>query len=94
MSNKDRKFNPLIADQGRKLIGEFFKNRRIDLGMTQGDLCRCAGLTQPQLSKFEEGNQNVTINTLLALAGCLRLKLFFEESDPNSVAGFEPINEN
>lgn len=62
--------------------------------MTQKDLCKSAGLTQPHLSNFEEGIQNVTINTLLALSGCLRLKLYFEEKDPNTVAGFEPLNQN
>ncbi len=92
--DKNRKFNPEIADIGRIKIGEFFKSRRIELGLTQGELCNCAGLTQPQLSRFEEGNQNITINTMLALGGCLRLKIFFEEADPNSVAGFEPLNKN
>ena len=89
-----RKFNPEIADKAREVMGQFFRERRVELGMTQGDLCRCAGLTQPQLSRFEEGNQNLTINSLLALAGCLRLKIFFETADPNTVAGFEPLNEN
>lgn len=89
-----RKFNTEIADKAREVMGQFFRDRRIELRMTQGDLCRCSGLTQPQLSKFEEGNQNLTINSLLALAGCMRLKIFFETADPNTVAGFEPLNEN
>lgn len=89
-----KKFNPEIADKAREVMGQFFRERRIELGMTQGDLCKCAGLTQPQLSRFEEGNQNLTINSLLALAGCLRLKIFFETADPNTVAGFETLNEN
>lgn len=92
--DKNRKFNPQVAEKARELIGAFFKERRIELGMTQQDLCNCAGLNQPQLSRFEEGNQNVTINTLIALGGCLRLKVFFEEADPNTVAGFQPLNEN
>jgi transcriptional regulator with XRE-family HTH domain len=94
MSHKDRKFNPQVADKFRELTGDFFKTRRIELGMTQGDLCRCAGLTQPQLSRFEEGNQNLTINSLAAVAGCLRIKITYEEMDYNTPAGFEPINEN
>lgn len=93
MTNQ-KKFNPEIADKARGMIGLFFRDRRNELGMTQGDLCQCAGLTQPQLSRFEEGNQNLTINSLLALAGCLRLKMYFETADPNSVAGFEPLEEN
>lgn len=90
----DKKFNPEIAKIARELTGDFFKNRRMALGLTQSDLCKCAGLTQPQLSRFEEGNQNLTINSLIALAGCLRIKILYQEMDYNTPAGFEPINEN
>jgi transcriptional regulator with XRE-family HTH domain len=94
MSNKDRKFNPKVADKARELLGQFFRERRIELGMTQSDLANCAGIRQHHLSQFENGTQNVTINVLLALAGCLRLKMYFETADPNTVAGFEPLEEN
>lgn len=94
MSNKDKRFNPAIADKFRELTGEFFRERRIELGMTQGDLCRCAGLTQPQLSRFEEGTQNLTINSLVALAGCLRMEIQFITKDPESVPGFPEQSKN
>lgn len=94
MSHKDRKFNPKISDKFRELTGKFFKERRQELGMTQGDLCRCAGMTQPQLSRFEDGEQNITINNLAALAGCLRMEIQYVTKDPNSVAGFDSPNQN
>jgi transcriptional regulator with XRE-family HTH domain len=90
----DRKFNPEIADKFRELTGQFFKKRREELALTQSDLCQCAGLTQPQLSRFEEGNQNVTVNTLAALSGCLRIKIEYEEMNYNTPAGFEAIGKN
>jgi transcriptional regulator with XRE-family HTH domain len=90
----DRKFNPEIADKFRELTGQFFKRRREELSLTQSDLCKCAGLTQPQLSRFEEGNQNVTVNTLAALSECLRIKIEYEERDYNTPAGFEAIGKN
>jgi len=92
--DKNIKFNRQVSDKFRELTGQFFKKRREELALTQSDLCKCAGLNQPQLSRFEEGNQNVTVNTLIALGGCLRLKILFEEADPNTVAGFEPLTEN
>lgn len=94
MSDKDKKFNPEIADKFRELTGKFFKERRQDMGMTQGDLCRCAGLTQPQLSRFEEGQQNITINNLAALVGCLRMEIQYITKDPKSVPGFTDNSRN
>lgn len=94
MSDKDRKFNPEIANKFREFTGAFFKERRLELGMTQGDLCRCAMLTQPQLSRFEEGQQNITINNLAALAGCLRMEIQYITKDPDSVPGFPKIEKN
>lgn len=86
-----KKYNPLVSDKFRELTGQFFKRRREELALTQSDLCKCAGLTQPQLSRFEEGNQNVTVNTLAALSGCLRIKIQYEEMDYNTLAGFESL---
>lgn len=94
MSDKDKRFNPAIADKFRELTGEFFRERRVELGMTQGDLCRCAGIDQPSLSKFEKGQQNVTINTLVAMAGCLRMEIQFITKDPESVPGFPESSKN
>jgi len=94
MSHKDKRFNPEIADIFRKLTGEFFRKRRIELGMTQGDLCKCAGLNQPQLSRFEEGNQNLTINSLAALAGCMRMEIQYITKDQESVPGFPKNSKN
>jgi transcriptional regulator with XRE-family HTH domain len=88
------KFNAQVSDKFRKRTGQFFKKRREELCLTQSDLCKCAGLTQPQLSRFEEGNQNVTVNTLAALSGCLRIKIQYEEMDYNTPAGFEAIGKN
>ena len=92
--DKDRKFNPEIADIAREQIGQFFKDRREELKMTQGDLSTCSGVLQYQISNFEKGKQNLTINSLLTLSGCLRLKIFFETADPTTVAGFKELNEN
>jgi transcriptional regulator with XRE-family HTH domain len=89
-----KKFNPEIADKFRLLTGEFFRDRRMELGMTQKELCECSGLDQPNLSRFEKGIGNVTINTMVALAGCLRMEIQFHKKDPNTVPGIDPVSPN
>ena len=94
MSNKNRKFNPEIAKVARELTGKFFRERREELGLTQGQLAEQAGMLQYQVSKFESGEQNITINNLFALAGCLRVKILYEEMNQNTPAGFQPSEKN
>lgn len=91
---KDRKFNPEIADIAREKIGKFFRSRRESLGMTQQQLAQCAGIQQWRVSAFEDGKANITINTLLAIAGCLRVGVTFEEKDSDSPAGFRGVDPN
>jgi transcriptional regulator with XRE-family HTH domain len=91
----DKKFNPKIADIARKKTGEHFRNRREELGLSQSELGSCAGLKQQHhLSRFENGLQNIGINNLFALAGCLRMEIQFITKDPNSVPGFPENSDN
>ena len=89
-----KKFNPEIATISRKLIGEAFRNRREELGMLQIQLAECTGLTQRAISSFESGNQNITLNSLIALGGCLRMEIQFHTKDPDSVPGFDKPSDN
>lgn len=86
---KDRKFNSEITDITREKIGKFFRSRRESMGITQEQLAKCAGTQQWRVSAFEDGKANITINTLQAIAGCLRVGVTFEEKDSDSPAGFE-----
>lgn len=92
--SKDKKFNPEVAKVALKLTGEFFRNRRKELGMTQSELADCAGIRQHYLSAFENGEQNISFNVLMALGGCLRLEVQYITKDPKSVPGFPSQNEN
>jgi transcriptional regulator with XRE-family HTH domain len=91
---KDKKFNPQVAKVALKLTGEFFQKRRKELGMTQTELANCAGTRQHYLSAFENGEQNISFNVLMALAGCLRLEIQYITKDPKSVPGFPDQGEN
>ncbi|MBC7418410.1 MAG: helix-turn-helix transcriptional regulator [Pedobacter sp.] len=91
-----KKFNPAVANQARILIGSFFRERRKELGLKLSELAEMTGTTQPQLTRFENGEQNITINTLFALCGCLRIKPYFEEVEDleNEVPGFGKVDLN
>jgi transcriptional regulator with XRE-family HTH domain len=86
--SKDKKFNPEVAKIALKLTGEFFRDRRKELGMSQTQLANCAGIRQHYLSAFENGEQNISFNVLIALSGCLRLEIQYVTKDLESVPGF------
>lgn len=88
-----RKFNPKIADEGRKIIGKFLRDRREELGWSQQQLAECAGVKRLTIIHVEAGKPSET-NTLLAILGCMRGKIFIEWQDINSVAGMEPMGKN
>lgn len=92
--DKDKKFNPEVAKVALKLTGEFFQKRRKELGMTQTELANCAGTRQHYLSAFENGEQNISFNVLMALAGCLRLEIQYITKDPESVPKFPDSSKN
>ncbi len=44
-------------------------------GLTQADVARKAGLTQPSISKYETGEREVTLGTAMRLAAALDITL-------------------
>lgn len=92
MSNK--KFNTAVADQARKLIGELFQKRRLELNLSIYDLAQMTDILPDDIVSFEKGTQNIPLNSLLSLCGMLRIKLYFEHGEINHVPGFSPIELN
>ena len=92
--DKDKKFNPEVSKIALKLTGEFFRERRKELGLTQKQLADCAGIRSHYLGAFENGQQNISFNVLMALAGCLRLEIQYHTKDPESVPGFPEQSKN
>ena len=88
------KFNPKIADIARKKIGEFVKQRRNELGITQPELAEAVGVRIATISDFEKGKSNIGINTLIGILGVLRIEIQFIEKDPESMPGFDAPNKN
>lgn len=58
-------------------LGERIKQRRMDLGWTQDQLCTKAGISTSFLSDLENGKRSVSASNLLDIARALSVSLDF-----------------
>ena len=58
-------------------VGERIKQRRLELGWTQDQLCTKAGLSNSFLSELENGKRSVSASNLLDIARTLSVSLDF-----------------
>lgn len=90
--DKNKRFNPQVADHARKHFGEFIRNRRKELKLSATELAAMMGVHRNAITGIENGSANYTINVLFAALGCLRIAIHLEEKDPdNDVPGFGSI---
>ena len=61
------------ADQLQQVFGANVRRRRLELGITQGELARRAGVPQPNISDIENGKQSPTFPTLARIAEALSI---------------------
>lgn len=64
-------------DEARRafLIGEAIRERRLALGLSQTEVAKRAGMTQPALSRLESGGTVPTIPVLDRIAAALEAEL-------------------
>ena len=55
-------------------VGRIIMRARIENGLSQKDLAFKAGMNQSDISRIEEGKQNVTLETLASLCKVLNIK--------------------
>jgi len=55
-------------------IGNFFKEKRLKLGLTQKELALKIGMIQADISRIESGKRNITLETLIKLCKALKIK--------------------
>ena len=55
-------------------VGQLIRKRKIEQGFTQTELARKVSITQPDLSKIEEGKKNITLFTLGRICKVLGIK--------------------
>jgi HTH-type transcriptional regulator / antitoxin HipB len=63
-------------------IGRRVRQRRQDLGLTQKELADRLGITSPNITIIEHGEQNLTIRTLVKLADALGMTVVVDLVDP------------
>lgn len=54
-------------------LGQKVQETRISKGMTQNELCEKAEIARSQLTRLEQGDLNITMNTLKSLADALQV---------------------
>ncbi|GAA0957117.1 helix-turn-helix transcriptional regulator [Actinocorallia libanotica] len=83
--------SPAYIEAGHALaLGQAVYDRRTALGISQAELARRAGMTQPQISNIEGGDSVPTLPLLTRLAGALDASLTIRLDDSDSTFVFTP----
>ncbi len=62
-------------DITREEVITLFRNYRKELGMTQSQLGQKAGVTQPNITRFESGNYNPSLEFMVRIAAAMGKKV-------------------
>lgn len=54
---------------------DIYKQYRKELGLTQSELGKRAGISQPNITRFESGNYNPSLEFLVRIAGAMGKKV-------------------
>lgn len=54
-------------------IGENLKRKRIEKNVTQAELAKKLGVSQPMLAQLERGTKNLTVNMAKEIANALKI---------------------
>ena len=77
----------IIMENGEKILLEtqqkvtiqrtvdIYKQYRKELGLTQSELGKRAGISQPNITRFESGNYNPTLEFLVKIVGAMGKKV-------------------
>ena len=77
----------IIMENGEKILLEtqqkvtiqrtldIYKQYRKELGLTQSELGKRAGISQPNITRFESGNYNPSLELLVKIAGAMGKKV-------------------
>lgn len=62
-------------DQRLRQIGQRVRDRRQELALSQRGLAERLGVSPPNITRIEGGNQNLTVDTMCKLAEALEMPL-------------------
>lgn len=65
----------------RNEVIKLYRNYRKQMGLTQTELGKRAGISQPNVTRFESGNYNPTLEFMVKMAAAMgkRVKVSFED---------------
>ena len=99
MASKDRKRN-YAGYMSTKALDEFslqLVNYRMEHQMNQSDLARELGISQPMISQYESGTNNITVKRLCEICEKIgvRVRLNYEDANsPLSRESYDPYRCN
>ncbi|MDD6492528.1 MAG: helix-turn-helix transcriptional regulator [Firmicutes bacterium] len=67
-----------VQNNVRKAVINQYVACRKSKGMTQTDLSKKTGISQPNITRFESGNYNPSLEMLVKMAEALDMQLFVE----------------
>ncbi|TWI31109.1 helix-turn-helix protein [Mesorhizobium tianshanense] len=73
-------------------LGRAVAKRRVELGMTQGEVAEKLGLSRASLANLENGRQRIMVHQLFALVNALKLKSILDLV-PQTWVPAEPLPE-
>lgn len=65
-------------------LGEVIAKRREELSLSQTALAQLAGITQPDLSRLEQGKLNPTYSTIKRVMSALQLRMVYKREESGS----------
>lgn len=72
-------------------LSQHLRRRRRELGVTQADLARLAGLSLHGVSDIETAKGNPTLETLLKLLDALGLRIVIQPESPEALSSPEKL---
>lgn len=79
-----------------QIVGKEIRKRRKELGLSGAELAGLVGISQQQVSRYERGECNITLDNLISLAKALETDLicFFNDEIFSIEGRVELINDN
>ncbi len=88
---KDLPLEAIIESNLLSIIASQIQDTRVKLGMTQEDLAGKLDVNQSLISRYENGQENLTIKSIAKIFGCLGIKVGLSFEGANLMSAEDSI---